>query len=217
VLINLPDDLTLLQGSQAWTSGDESAMVSWLSQLQRWLVTSSVGKEAAAEPNNHGTWYDAEVAAISTFIGAKSEALALISHYVSAQLDHQVGRDGQQPLELARTNSWTYSTFNLEAGLLLASDARLLGYDLFSCRARTGGSLEAALDYLLPYATGVRHWSHKQISGFDASAASLPVWMAATWFDQAAAKAALAKIRPGPSGAASGSDPLDLATVGSST
>jgi len=99
VLINLPDDLTLLQGSKAWTSGDESAMVSWLSQLQRWLVTSAVGKEAAAEPNNHGTWYDAETAAISTFIGAKSEATAIIGHYVSAKLGHQVEPDVQKPLD----------------------------------------------------------------------------------------------------------------------
>jgi hypothetical protein len=34
----------------------------------------------------------------------------------------------------------------------------------------TGQTIRAALDFLLPYATGAKHWDYQQISGFHGDA-----------------------------------------------
>ena len=45
--------------------GCYTAMNRWLSSFLDWLQTSAVGEAAVAEPNNHGSWYDAEVAGLA--------------------------------------------------------------------------------------------------------------------------------------------------------
>jgi hypothetical protein len=214
VLIRVVDDLTLLQGSSAWTSADNAGMTEWLSSFLNWLQTSPDGQAAAAEPNNHGTWYDAEVASLALYLGRTQTARQVVDHYAADQEPKQISPDGTEPLELARTNSWDYSTFNLDAAMILSLDARYVGVDLFDCTPSGGGSIAAAIAYLLPYATGAQPWPHQEIGNLDLSEATLPVDMSATTFHDAQAAAALGRIPIGPQSEMDGLDPPRLARVG---
>jgi Alginate lyase len=214
VLIRLVDDLRLLHGSSAWTPADNTAITHWLASFLDWLQTSPVGKAAKAEPNNHGTWYDAEVASLALYLGRPEAAQQIVEHYVADQEPKQIGRDGSQPLELARPDSWEYSTFNLDAAMVLSLDARYVGIDLFSCTPNGAGSIAAALAYLLPFATGVQTWIHQESGELDLSRATLPAEVAAAAFQDRAAAAALARIPAGEESEMDGLNPARLAYIG---
>jgi hypothetical protein len=214
-IIRLLDGITLLRGSAAWTELDDEAMQTWLTDLLDWLVESSTGQAAAAAPNNHGTWYDDEVTALALYLGRTSTAVETIAHYAGRQLEKQIKPNGEQPLELARTNSWDYSTFNLVAATNLAMIARSLGVDLYTCSVGNDHtSIAKAVQFLVPYATGERHWPYQEIGTFDASRAVYPLYMAATAFSDEAVHRALGHVQPGPASRSDGLDPLDLARIG---
>jgi hypothetical protein len=213
-IIRVLDDVTFLRASSAWSSADDDAMRNWLSTLLQWLLDSPTGKAAAAAQNNHGTWYDDEVTALALFLGQTTVARTTVSNYVADRLNDQILPSGAQPLELARTNSWNYSTFNLVAATNLAITARYLGLDLYHCAGTDGSSIELATRFLIPYATGAMAWNYDQIGNFDASLASYPLNLAATIFDDAEARKALARVDPGPAGRGDGIDPFSLALFG---
>ena len=213
-LSRILDDITFLRSSAAWSSADDDAMRNWLSALLQWLLDSRIGKAAAAAPNNHGTWYADEVTSLALFLGQTTVAQTTVSDYIANQLSDQILPSGAQPLELARTNSWNYSTFNLVAATNLAVTARYLGLDLYHCAGADGSSIEAATRFLIPYATNEKAWNYGQIGSFDASLASYPLNLAANVFNDAEARKALAQVDPGPASRGDGIDPLSLALFG---
>ena len=213
-VIRVLDVVSLLQGSHAWTGGDAKAMRMWLSSLLNWLISSPAGQAAEVAPNNHGTWYADEVTALALYLGDTVTAVDAVERYVTQLLNGQITSDGHQPLELARTNSWNYSTFNLVAATNLATTARYLGIDLYRCTGTSGTSIAQAVHFVLPYATGERRWSFPQSSSFDASLAAYPVYLAASVFGDKKAAQALPHIQIGPGSKADGIAPLNLARVG---
>ena len=105
-----------------------------------WLQTSPDGQAAAAEPNNHGTWYDAEVASLALYLGRTQTAQQVVSHYAGDQEAKQISPTGAEPLELAGTNLLDYSTFNLDGAMMLSLDARYVGVELFDCTPSGAGA-----------------------------------------------------------------------------
>jgi hypothetical protein len=81
------------------------------------------------------------------------------------RIRRQITPDGRQPRELERTRAWDYSVFNLTAFFHLATLGGRVGVDLWNAQP-DGRSLRAALDWLIPFATGGRPWPHKQITTF---------------------------------------------------
>ena len=214
VFIRLVDDLTLLAGSTGWTPADNAAMSRWLSSFLDWLQTSPVGQAARAEPNNHGTWYDAELASLALYLGRPQTAQRIINHYVTDQEPKQISRNGSQPLELARSDSWYYTTFNLDAAMMLSLDARYLGTDLYACIPKGGGSIGDAIAYTIPFATGSEKWTHQGGKGLDLSQATLPIYIAANAFHDSAAAAAVGHIHPGEQSEMDGLTPVRLSFIG---
>jgi hypothetical protein len=82
----------------------------------------------------------------------------------------QIEPDGRQPLELARTNAFSYSIGNLDGLMQLAGRGQQVGVDLWNFRTADSRCIRAALDYLLPYAVGSKQWSYQQIGGFHGDA-----------------------------------------------
>src|SRR6185503_3365670 len=74
--------------------------------------------------------------------------------------------DGRQPLELARTRAWSYSTGNLTGLMSLARIAENVGVDLWNYQTPDGRSLRKALDYLAPFGMGEKKWPHQQLGGW---------------------------------------------------
>lgn len=180
-LVEIVDAARLLEGSPSWTARDREGLQAWCAAYATWLQTSRIGRDEAAAANNHGTWYDAQLTALLLYTGRADEARAQVEH-AKTRLATQIEPDGRQPLELARTRAWSYSVMNLEGWCTLARLAREAGVDLWTFRTPDGRSLRAALDYLVPFASGRAPWPHRQITPFDGAAlAPLLVQGAAAW------------------------------------
>ena len=68
-LLPIPDATLVLLPSAAWTDADQQGLRDWFAAYLQWLLTSKNGKDEAAAENNHGTWYDAQVAALAIYVG----------------------------------------------------------------------------------------------------------------------------------------------------
>ena len=162
--VDLIDGVQLLAGSTSWTSENHEALKSWFSQYLNWMLTSAVGKEGLAQPNNIGTFYNLQVVTYALFVGNKTLAKSLLENQTYKRVETQFTVDGRQPFEIARTNSWTYSTKNLEAWFKLANCAESANVNLWDYTTPTGKSLKKAFVWMVPYASGSKPWPYQQIS-----------------------------------------------------
>jgi len=72
--------------------------------------------------------------------------------------------------------------------------AEKLRIDLSSYRTADGRSIRKALDWLVPFATGDKNWSHLQISGWQPEELAPLLRRAAMQFRDASYEAALLKL-----------------------
>ena len=183
------DALALLDtGAPGWTRTDRAAMARWNTDFLGWLRNSDFGKEEAAATNNHGTFYDMQLAALAYATGDRDLARRTVLSVRSTRIASQIASDGSQPQELTRTRSWHYSTFSLVAHTRLAAVGRHVGVNLWAYRGPDGQSLFGAVDYLLPAATGAASWPHPEL-GFLRYAATDVVHAAADAGDARARRA----------------------------
>ncbi|MEJ5076434.1 alginate lyase family protein [Erwinia sp. MYb535] len=59
------DSLLMLRTAPGWRPQDEQQMQQWMSDYLHWLQTSKQGKGEAQAENNHGSWYNVQVAGIA--------------------------------------------------------------------------------------------------------------------------------------------------------
>ncbi|KAB1989539.1 alginate lyase family protein [Streptomyces triticiradicis] len=193
------DAIALLDtGAPGWSRRDRAAMLAWNTGYRDWLTDSAFGKEEGAARNNHGTFYDMQLAALAYATGDEGLARRTVLAAGALRVDPQIAADGGQPQELARTRSWHYSTFDLVAYTRLAAIGRKVGVDLWAYRGPDGQSLFKAVDYLLPAATGAEPWGHPELE-FHRFAASDVVRAAADAGDRAA-RAAVPRLEAPPGG-----------------
>jgi hypothetical protein len=150
-LMQVCDAAGLLAGSTNWTTVDDAGMRQWIRGFLDWAQTSKNGKDERAAKNNHGSWYDAQIAHMALFVGETNLARGIVESAKTNRIAVQIKPDGTQPLELARENSFGYSRFNLQALFALATLGEHAGVDLWQFRIDEGASLRTALDFLLPY------------------------------------------------------------------
>jgi hypothetical protein len=165
----LPDSIGLLQGSAAWTPQDRQDLEAWFSRYLDWLTTSDLGRAQGSAKNNLGTWYDVQVVALALFVGNRDLAAQVVRDSQSVRIAPQIDPNGRQPEETARTKSWDYSLFNLQALFRLAALASNVGVDLWEFQTPDGRGLRHALDYLIPFALQEQPWPYEQIKNVDAT------------------------------------------------
>ncbi len=164
------DAVGLLHGAKMWSDMDQRNMQLWLGQFMNWMLTSEKGRAEDAAKNNHGTWYDLQVVDYALFIGRHELAVDTLNRVKTRRIELQIEPDGRQPLELARTNAFSYSIGNLDGLMKLAMLGDQIGVDLWGFRTSDGRSIRAALDFLLSYALGAKKWDYPQIGGFHSDA-----------------------------------------------
>jgi hypothetical protein len=164
-LLPVIDAVGMLEASKAWTKADQAGMQTWFAEYGKWLRNSKVGKEEAAATNNHGTWYEVQVATYALFAGEKEETVkALLEECKTKRIARQIEPDGKQPLELKRTKAFDYSVVNLRGLFALATLGERVGVDLWHYETKDGRSIRKALDWLAPYAVGEKEWTYEQIT-----------------------------------------------------
>jgi hypothetical protein len=169
-LMSVTDAAGLLAGSKDWSAADQSGLSAWLQQFLTWMRTSQKGKDEDAAKNNHGTWYDLQVVDYALFLSDRQLAIDTLERVKTRRIAVQIEPDGRQPLELARTNAFSYSIGNLDGLMQLAWLGKQVGVDLWGFHTEDKRSIRAAFDVLLPYGLGAKQWDYQQIGGFHGDA-----------------------------------------------
>ena len=184
-LFDVLDGIGLLNASapSSWSADDQKSIEAWFRDYRNWMQTSANGQAEAAAANNHGSWYAAQLTAYSLFLGDEATAKRTVEA-AKERIAHQILSDGEQPLELARTKSFGYSTFNLSALTLLANLGQRVGVDLWNYKTDDGRSVRAAIDYLIPYATEKKVWQHQQLGVFSGAGLFVPLRRAAAAYHE---------------------------------
>jgi len=154
------DAVGLLAGSRSWTPADDDALHSWFTRFYQWLTTSKNAHDENKAPNNHGAWFQAQVTPIELYLGHTDAARARLNRIRDERIPDQIKPNGDQPYELVRTNSFSYSSFNLSTDAFIALP---LGIDLYEPAKPGAPGILTALDALLPYDSHHK-WPHQQIS-----------------------------------------------------
>ena len=148
---SLIDSIGILTPSEAFTWRDYDAMVSWLSAFKSWLEVNQRAQAISSGKNNQATWYDVQYVAILLFLNKTSDAEAHLRNNTMSRLGIQVGEDGSQPFEMARSESWYYSVFNVQALFALGYLSQSTSFNVFDAEIN-GTSVQTPLDYLIPFA-----------------------------------------------------------------
>lgn len=162
-LIQLTDAARLLEGSAAWTEEISRGLKGWFLDYCNWLMTSAAGKAESLATNNHGIWYDAQLATFAAYAGREETVVRVLREVVPRRISSQIEPDGRMPRELVRTRSLHYSLYNLAALITLARLGENREMDLWQARTPEGRGIRAALDFVSPYLQQEKDWPYPQI------------------------------------------------------
>ncbi|HYD53855.1 MAG TPA: alginate lyase family protein [Gemmatimonadaceae bacterium] len=187
------DASRLIHGSTHWTDADDASLRQWFAQYLAWLVKSPNGIDESDAPNNHGSWYAAQVVTYALFTGDTATARHWLGT-IPARIGAQVTPAGEQPRENERTRSLHYSAFNVEALSRLAELGRHVGVDLWTYESPQGGSLRRAMDLVAPALLEPAKWPGRQIDPVDPAETSIHLRRALTVYGDAKYAALIARL-----------------------
>jgi type 1 glutamine amidotransferase len=165
-LTRVVDGVGLLAGAKAWRTEDQAGLERWFSDFLGWMLESRNGREEAAGKNNHGTYYDIQVASYAMFLGKWELAKKTLEEVRTKRIAAQIEPDGRQPLELARTKAWSYSIANLSGLMSLAKLGECVGLDLWNYETADGRGIRKAFDFLTPFALREKPWGYEELGGW---------------------------------------------------
>ncbi|WP_298763460.1 alginate lyase family protein [uncultured Polaribacter sp.] len=155
--------LELAKSNNLLDKKTEKGMHNWFTDYSNWLKNSKLGIEESTRKNNHATHYDVQLLSILRYLNKIEEVKNYLSTTTKARIFSQIEPDGSQPLELARTKSFSYSVMNLHAFLELAALGQQVGVNLWNETSKDGRSIKKGYEFMLPYVTNKKEWPFKQI------------------------------------------------------
>jgi hypothetical protein len=114
------DAALLIEPSGKLSANELTALRSWFGSFAKWMVESEVGLEEAASYNNHGMFYDAQLATYLRFANEPARARRVVFSAVTLRIAGQIDRNGALPHELERTKPFHYTAFALQAAMQIA-------------------------------------------------------------------------------------------------
>ncbi|MGC3964514.1 MAG: alginate lyase family protein [Rhodocyclaceae bacterium] len=156
------DAVQLIQPSGELSAAEVSQMKTWFREFANWMLTSDTGIEEFNAHNNHGTFYDMQVANYALFYGDKDLAKRTVERGVDLRIASQISIEGKQYAELERTTPFHYSAFNLDAMTNIARYGEQAGVKVWTTRAKTRG-LRNGIDYMVPFSNGSQPWPYKEL------------------------------------------------------
>ena len=180
-LLRVVEGVGLLGPSGALSAADQAGLERWFADYASWMQASPTGKEERAATNNHGNWYDYQLATFALFARQDDLARSVIAKVGDQRISTQLARDGSLPEELKRTRALHYSYFALEPLVGLADLGRCTGQDLWRYESRDGQSLRQAFAFLAPYVGRESSFPYKEIEPHAAAGAGAPLFTYAAW------------------------------------
>ena len=163
-IIEFKDLIYLLDAVRLIEDPDLTAALSnWLRPYADWLLTSTQGQRERRAPNNHGLYFDLQLAAIAAFLGDTDMLLDCYMHSIG-RIDGHFDQTGAQPHELTRTLTQHYCAFNLQGWLTLLHLYRGCGLPIHTQPEMA--RIEAGLAWFCAHRDA--EWPYPQISEFDA-------------------------------------------------
>jgi hypothetical protein len=169
------DAVTLLDATDeaqiSWTAQDRAGFKRWIQDFEVY-VSGSAARGERDMTNNHGSWFDVDWMGVAGFAGNTTTAIVAAEEVKTRRVAMQVTANGTQWIEVERTNSVSYCIYNLVA-LTRAADMAAsfgAGVDVWSYVAPTsagGGSLRAAIDFMIPYVRDNKTWPYPQMRAPD--------------------------------------------------
>ncbi|KAF8064896.1 chondroitin AC/alginate lyase [Lyophyllum atratum] len=133
-----------------WTPELDNQMNAWNTEYITWLETAPISLEEGRAPNNHGTFYYNQLAALKLLIGDFDGARNVTNTFFTGQYMSQITASGEQPLEAARTRPYHYHAYNLAA---MITNARIAAYagdkGVWNKTTNEGSTIRTALDFSL--------------------------------------------------------------------
>jgi hypothetical protein len=182
-LTTVIDSIILLE--HVMTNQQFKGLHEWFEKFLNWLTTSKNGLDEASQNNNHGTFYDSQVASIALFLGKHDLAKSKVNNTLTSRIPLQFDADGKQPEELRRTRSFHYSAFNLTAYARLAQYGKILDIDLWHADpfATSKSTLATAVNWLASYIPNPEAWQYQELTSVRvlsiAKDGALPVFLQA--------------------------------------
>jgi len=159
--ITVIDAAGLIAPSAALTPAETTALEGWFGRYLDWMLKSPNGKAEGRASNNHGLWYDAQVARFALFARKPEIARRIALAFPKGSIAQQVDASGALPEELTRTRSFHYSLYALGAAYTVADSAACLDIDLYRAEEK-GRSLRRATDYVAAYRGRAADWPYKE-------------------------------------------------------
>jgi hypothetical protein len=178
-LLRVIEGVGLLAPSKALSDADQKGLERWFADYSTWMRTDPNGREEQAAANNHGAWFDYQLAGFSLFARQDAVARQVVAEAGARRIRTQVDPNGSLPLELKRTRALHYSYFALEALVGTAQFGRCVGLDLWRYQTVDGRGLRAAFDFLAPYVGDEASFPYPELKPQDASSEALPLFAAA--------------------------------------
>jgi hypothetical protein len=163
---NLPkaiDAAGMLAGSKNWSAADDAALHGWFDKYYTWLTTAKHAADENNAPNNHGSWFQEQAAPIALYLGKTDGAKKMAERVIQERIPAQIDAQGLQKYELARTNSFSYSSFNLQALTQFAATEANIGIDVYQPAKPGAPGILTAINALIPYDSHHK-WPHQQIT-----------------------------------------------------
>ncbi|MDB5887764.1 MAG: hypothetical protein JWM03_636 [Rhodocyclales bacterium] len=173
------DAVLLLEGSGTLSVAEVASVRTWMKSFADWMLESDIGIEEFNSPNNHGMFYDMQIANYALFAGDTTTAKRAVERALELRIAGQVAIDGKQHGELERTTPFHYSAFNLDAMMNIARYGEQVGVEVWTKRDNARG-LRNALNYLVPFAVAPASWPYKELRGHAETELALPLLLKAT-------------------------------------
>ncbi|CAK5279988.1 unnamed protein product [Mycena citricolor] len=150
-LVKLANAVKILKltNSSDWTTERDQGLQDWMKAYSAWITTSAIGKKTRSAPNNHGSFYYAQLVAVTILQGDDALARQYLQEYFSGPFRNQIAASGEQPMEAARTRPFHYRCFNLEAMIALAKMGDQQGIDFWSAKSRYQANIQNAVDFVM--------------------------------------------------------------------
>ena len=158
------DAAGLIAPSGAISPAETAALERWFSRYIDWMRKSPNGRGEGAKNNNHGIWYDAQLARYALFARRPDITRRVTAAFPKTRIERQIAPSGALPGELTRTRSFHYSLYALDAAYTVADSAACLGIDLYGSEASEGRSLRKATDYVAAYRKRPADWPHREMT-----------------------------------------------------
>jgi hypothetical protein len=159
------DAVRLTERAGALSPETRDGLCAWLQEYLGWLQTSRPGARERAWRNNHGSYYDLQVAAIAAWLGDR-DVLRDSLVRAQARITRHIDADGMQPEEMSRTTTAHYVCFNLQSWLALARIGRRTGLLDPDPASAPWDRVARAVGWVLGH--DLAAWPYRQIAPFDA-------------------------------------------------